>query len=245
MTENSQTEVRTGTIGPGELAAEVAKRENVALPFKIAEDEEYFIEPLGEIKRKPFYSFLKRAFDICSSGVALLILFIPMLVIAAVIKATSPGSVFYSQPRLGLNGKTINVIKFRSMNKDAEKSGGQWSQGDEDPRITKVGKFLRKTRLDELPQLLCIFIGTMSVVGPRPEREAYYKVFDAYVHGFDERLKVKPGLTGLAQVSGGYDLPPQEKVLYDIDYIKRRSLWLDLKIIFKTVAVVFTHEGAK
>lgn len=230
---------------PHELAAEIAAQEKVVLPFPVAEGEEYFIESLGEVKKKPFYSFIKRAFDICASGFSLLFLLIPMLIIAIIIKSTDGGSVFYSQERLGLNGKKIKVIKFRSMRVDAEKMGAQWSAGDDDPRITKVGKFIRKTRLDELPQLICIFTGSMTIVGPRPEREPYYKVFEAYVHGFSERLKVKPGLTGLAQVSGGYDLPPQEKVLHDIDYIKRRSLWLDLKIIFKTVAVVFTHEGAK
>jgi len=108
-----------------------------------------------------------------------------------------------------------------------------------------VGRFLRKSRLDELPQLWCILKGDMSVVGPRPEREAYYERFEQYIHGFSERLKVKPGLTGLAQVRGGYYLMPQKNVLYDVEYIKKRSVWLDMKIVFKTVEVVFTHEGAK
>lgn len=128
---------------------------------------------------------------------------------------------------------------------DAEKNGAQWSEGIEDERITSVGQVLRKFRLDELPQLFCIFIGTMTIVGPRPERECFYNEFEKYIHGFSQRLKVKPGLTGHAQINGGYNLAPHEKIIFDIEYIKKRSLWFDIKIIFKTIAVVFTHEGAK
>jgi lipopolysaccharide/colanic/teichoic acid biosynthesis glycosyltransferase len=161
------------------------------------------------------------------------------------VKCTSKGPALYSQDRLGLNGKKIMMVKFRTMYIDAEKNGAQWSRGDSDPRITKIGRFLRKTRIDELPQLWCILKGDMSLVGPRPEREIFYNEFEKYIHGFSERLKVKPGLTGLAQVNGGYHLRPEEKVVYDVDYIKRRSLALDIKIIFKTFKIVFTHEGAK
>ncbi|MBQ6849219.1 MAG: sugar transferase [Clostridia bacterium] len=175
----------------------------------------------------------------------MLLLALPMLFIALWVKCSSKGTVFYYQERLGLNGKKFNVIKFRSMCMDAEQDAIRWSLGDDDPRITPVGRILRKTRLDELPQLWCILKGDMSVVGPRPEREAYYERFEQYVHGFSERLKVKPGLTGLAQVRGGYYLMPQEKIVYDVEYIKTRSFWRDMKIVFETVAVVFKREGAK
>ncbi|MBQ9117276.1 MAG: sugar transferase [Clostridia bacterium] len=212
------------------------------LPFE--KMGEYFIETL-DVKRKPMYSFIKRGFDIVSSGIGMVVLALPMLAIAIAVKTTSKGTVFYTQDRLGLNGKVIKVIKFRSMKMNAEADGAQWSKGDDDPRITKIGSVLRKTRLDELPQLWCIFKGDLSVVGPRPERECFYKEFETYIHGFSERLKVKPGLTGLAQVNGGYDLKPEEKIVYDVEYIKTRSLLKDLKIIFKTVAVVFSHDGAK
>lgn len=222
-----------------ETAAAIA-----VLPFEHT-DEEYYIEDLGDVPKKPFYSFCKRAFDIFASGLGILLLALPMLIIAIVVASTSKGGAFYSQERLGLNGKKFKLVKFRSMRADAEKNGAQWSNGDDDPRITKVGKFLRKTRLDEIPQLFCIFCGKMTIVGPRPEREIFYEKFEEYVHGFKERLKVKPGLTGLAQVSGGYDLKPEEKILYDIEYIKKRSVWLDIKIMFKTVGVIFTHKGAK
>ena len=128
---------------------------------------------------------------------------------------------------------------------DAEKNGAQWSNGENDSRITPVGSFLRKYRIDELPQLWCIFKGDLSIVGPRPERECFYNEFETYVHGFSERMKVKPGLTGLAQINGGYNLKPEEKIVYDVEYIKNRSMLLDLKIIFKTVGVVLKKDGAK
>lgn len=216
---------------------------SVILPYE--KSGEYFVESLGEVPAKPVYSFLKRLIDIAASACAMLILAAPMLVIAIVVRCTSPGPAIYRQERVGKDGKRFYILKFRSMREDAEADGAQWSQGDDDPRITRVGAFLRKTRLDELPQLWCIFIGQMSIVGPRPEREVFYREFETYIHGFRERLKVEPGLTGLAQVNGGYDLRPEEKILYDVEYIKNRSLALDLKIMFQTVGVVFTRDGAK
>ncbi len=219
--------------------------ENIVVIMPYEAQEECHVENLGEIDKKPVYAFFKRAFDIIFSLIALVVLAIPMAVIAILIKCTSKGNVLYHQERLGLNGAKIDVIKFRTMCMDAEKNGAQWSSGDEDPRITPLGRVLRKTRLDELPQLWCILKGEMSWVGPRPEREVFYNEFEQYIHGFHERLKVKPGLTGLAQVCGGYYLKPEEKIMYDIEYIKTRSMWLDIKIIFKTVKVVFNCEGAK
>lgn len=221
------------------------KTEKIILPYEYKEDEHYFVEDVGEIASKPFYSFVKRAFDIVACSFALLICLVPMLIVALVIKLTSKGPIFYSQDRLGLNGKTIKVVKFRSMVADAEKDGAKWSDGDSDSRITKVGAFLRKTRIDELPQLWSCVIGDMSLIGPRPERAIFYDAFEEHVHGFKQRLKVKPGITGLAQISGGYDLRPEEKIVYDIEYIKNRSLLMEIKILFKTVAVIFSHEGAK
>ena len=213
------------------------------MPFE--KSGEFYVESLGTLAKKPVYAFCKRAFDIAASLLALIILAIPMLCIAIAIKRKSPGTVFYSQERLGLNGKTIRIVKFRTMNMNAEENGAQWSAGDEDPRIFPLGKKLRQSRIDELPQFWCILKGELSLVGPRPEREVFYDEFETYVHGFHERLKVKPGLTGLAQINGGYDLKPEEKILYDIAYIKNRSLLMDLKIIFKTVSVVLGHKGAK
>ena len=203
------------------------------------------MEELGELDAKPVYSFFKRFFDIVLSLFALIVLLIPMLIIAVIVKLTSPGSALYKQERLGKDGVSFEIIKFRSMYADAENNGAQWSDGENDERITPFGKFLRCTRMDELPQFAQILTGKMSLVGPRPERECFYEKFETYIHGFSERLKVKPGLTGLAQVSGGYDLRPEEKVVYDIEYIKKRSLWLDLKCILLTVRIIFSHNGAR
>lgn len=219
--------------------------DEVIMPFHYEEDEHYYIESLGKLKKKPFYSFVKRAFDIVFSLAGLAFFALPMLIIAIAIKRSSKGKVFYSQERLGLNGKKFMLVKFRTMVSDAEKSGAQWSQGDNDERITKVGRFLRKFRLDELPQLWGCIKGDLSIIGPRPEREIFYYKFEEHVHGFSERLKVRPGLTGLAQVKGGYNLRPEEKVAYDVEYIKTRSIWNEIKILFKTVKVVFSHDGAK
>ena len=216
----------------------------VIMPFS-NENKEYFIEDLGKLKVKPFYCFFKRLFDFTLSLIGLIVIFPILLIVAILVKCTSKGPIFYTQERLGKNGKKFKLIKFRSMRVDAEANGAQWSQGEDDPRITKFGRFMRLTRTDELPKLINILVGSMSIVGPRPEREVFYNEFQKYIHGFSERMKVKPGLTGLAQVSGGYDLKLEEKIVYDIEYIKKRSLWLDITIIFKTVLVVFTHDGAK
>ena len=215
------------------------------MPYDYKEDEYYVIELPKNLKEKPAYDFLKRAFDIVASFIALIILTIPMLVIAGIIKVTSPGPVLYKQERLGLNGLKFNILKFRSMYVDAEKAGARWSDGDNDERITPFGHILRNFRLDELPQLLCVLKGTMSLIGPRPERECFYDIFEKHVLGFSNRLAVKPGITGLAQVCGGYDLAPHEKAKYDMEYIGKRSILFDIKIMLKTVVVIFTHDGAK
>lgn len=217
---------------------------DVVLPFE-TNGESYTVEKLGVIQENIVYNIFKRLLDIVISLIALVLLFLPMLVIALGVKLSSKGTVFYLQERLGLNGKKFRIIKFRTMEMNAEDNCIQWSTGDDDERIFKFGRILRKTRLDELPQFLCILKGEMSLVGPRPERECFYNLFETYIDGFDERLKVKPGLTGLAQIKGGYYLKPHEKIVYDIEYIKNRSLYMDLNIILRTVKVVLTHFGAK
>ncbi len=198
----------------------------------------------AKLPRRRVFRFVKRAFDIASCSAALVVCAIPMAVIAVAVKLDSPGPVFYSQTRLGAYSRPIQVVKFRSMRTDAEAMGAQWAQG-EDPRVTKVGAFLRKTRLDELPQFWAVIKGDMSLIGPRPEREVFYNEFEKYIHGFSQRMVCRPGITGLAQVNGGYDLLPEEKILYDIEYIKHANLAMDWKIIWKTISVLFTHEGAR
>ena len=193
---------------------------------------------------KIIYLVLKRIMDIVGSLCGILVFLIPMALIALLIKLDSRGPAFFAQERLGLNGKPFMIYKFRTMRLDAEAGGPQWAKKD-DERCTRLGHFLRKTRLDELPQLYNILKGEMSLVGPRPERPYFYDVFDLYVPGFRDRLAIKPGLTGLAQVNGGYDLNPKEKLIYDMEYIMDQSLLLDVKCILKTVGLVFTHEGAR
>ena len=130
------------------------------------------------------------------------------------------------------------------MKVDAEKYGAQWAQ-DNDPRILKVGNFIRKTRIDEIPQLFNILKGDMSIIGPRPERPMFTMQFNEDIDGFVNRLLVKPGLTGWAQVNGGYEMTPEEKLKWDLDYIQSRNLFMDIRIIFMTVKVVLTGDGAR
>lgn len=190
------------------------------------------------------YRFVKRAFDLVSTGCALVVLAIPMGVIALKIKSESPGPAIYAQERVGKGGKPFMVYKFRSMYVDAEARGARWAQGD-DPRVTPFGKVMRQTRLDEIPQFWNVFKGDMSLVGPRPERPAFCDEFEKRIVGWSWRTAVKPGLSGLAQVTGGYDLLPKEKVRLDLWYIEHRSLSQDWRIILKTLGVVKTGEGAR
>jgi lipopolysaccharide/colanic/teichoic acid biosynthesis glycosyltransferase len=186
----------------------------------------------------------KRLFDILVAFCALAVLYIPMVIIALVIRLDSAGPALFMQERLGKNGKPFIMIKFRSMRVDAEVNGPQWADKN-DCRCTKVGRFLRKSRLDELPQLVNILMGEMSFVGPRPERACFYDEFEQYIPHFRQRLQVQPGLTGHAQVNGGYELKPEEKIVYDLEYIAKRSVKMDLQCIWKTVLVVFSHDGAR
>lgn len=196
------------------------------------------------LNQKKSFLVRKRIFDIVFSLAALILCIIPMLIIAIIIKLDSPGPAIYKQERLGKNGKKFMIYKFRSMRTDAESKGPRWA-AENDERCTKLGQFLRLKRIDELPQFYNILIGDMSFVGPRPEREYFYNEFEKYIPNFRDRLMVKPGLTGHAQVNGGYKLKPEEKIIYDIEYIKHQSLRVDLEIILKTVVVVLTHKGAR
>ena len=167
-----------------------------------------------------------------------------MAAIAIKIKSESPGPAIYAQRRVGKDGREFNIYKFRSMYIDAEVRGAQWAQGD-DPRVTPFGRVMRKTRLDEIPQFWNIVRGDMSLIGPRPERPSFCREFEKRIHGWHYRTYVRPGLSGLAQVTGGYDLLPKEKVQLDLRYIESRSIAIDLKIILKTLGIVKTGEGAR
>lgn len=226
-------------------------------------------------RRIMLYNLVKRLMDIVGALVGLILTIPIWLIVPVLIKLTSRGPVFYTQVRVGQNrrkkdrrvyqkaevdesrkrdrrrndcsGKTFKVIKFRTMVSDAEKTSGPVWAVKNDPRITKIGLFLRKTRIDEVPQFINILMGDMALVGPRPERPKFVEELSQKVDNYKQRLEVKPGLTGLAQIENGYDESVSSvitKVKHDLDYINRRSIWFDIKIILKTVKVVFTGKGA-
>lgn len=190
------------------------------------------------------YLITKRIFDFFLAVFGLIVAMPIILVTAIVVKLDSSGPIFFTQERVGLNGKYFKLIKIRSMVIDAEKNGATWASKN-DPRVTKVGKFLRTTRIDELPQLWNVLKGEMAIVGPRPERPFFTVQFNEEIPGFVNRLSVKPGLTGWAQVNGGYDLTPSEKLDKDLYYIKNLSLKLDTQIIYQTIFIVLTGKGAR
>lgn len=189
--------------------------------------------------------FLKRAFDIILSSVGLLIAAIPMLLIAIAIKITSPGPIFYSQKRLTINKKEFGIYKFRTMIPDAEKLSGPKFAEKDDPRITPIGKVLRACRLDELPQIINILKGEMSIVGPRPERGVFVEQFEKEIENYDYRFEVKAGLTSLSHVYGRYSTYIHDRTYYDLFYITHYSLFLDLKIILLTSKTMFLKSAAE
>ena len=200
---------------------------------------------VGRYSPAPEYLFIKRAMDIVISGLALLMLSPVMLITAFAIKRDG-GPAFYRQCRLTKDGKTFDVLKFRSMRVDAEKDGvARLSSGDHDDRITSVGRFIRKCRLDELPQLLNILRGDMSIVGPRPERPEIAAQYEEELPEFALRLQTKAGLTGYAQVYGKYNTTPYDKLQMDLMYISNPSIIEDVKIMFATVKVLFESESTE
>ena len=204
------------------------------------------------VTEKPIYEFIKRAMDIACSGLALLVLS-PIMLIIALAVCSDGGPAFYSQERVGKNGKRFRIYKFRSMcvNADSPEMLAKLAALNEmdgpafkiknDPRITKVGRFIRRTSLDELPQLINIFIGDMAIVGPRPPLVSEVAQYTDYQR---QRLLVKQGLTCYWQCSGRNNISFSEWVELDLKYIRERSLWTDIKIILKTIPAVLSGDGA-
>lgn len=190
------------------------------------------------------YRFIQRLGDIILSAFALLLLLLPMAVVALLVYIESPGPVIYKQERVGKDGKIFTMYKFRSMRLDAEKDGPRWASRKDD-RCTKIGRVIRKWHIDEIPQFFNVLKGDMAVVGPRPEREYFYQEFEKTIPNFRDRLAVKQGLTCIAQVNGCYDLTPQQRLDFDMEYIEKQSVWTDLKCILKTFIVIFNHKGAR
>ncbi|WP_173915239.1 sugar transferase [Halobacillus sp. Marseille-Q1614] len=208
----------------------------------IIDAESFFIE--NKTLSSAPYLIVRRLFDIFLAIVGLAAAMPLLILFSIAIKMDSKGTVFYRQERVGVKGKCFHLLKLRTMVMDAETDGPRWA-GINDSRVTRIGKFLRKTRIDELPQLLNVLKGDMSIIGPRPERPVFTEMFNKETPGFINRLAIKPGLTGWAQVNGGYDITPEEKLAYDLEYIRKRSFLLDVKIIFLTFRIVITGEGAR
>jgi len=188
---------------------------------------------------------LKRVMDLAISAIALLIAFVPMCIIALLIKLTSPGPVFYKQLRMTKDKKEFYIYKFRSMVQDAEKKTGPALATKDDPRITKVGKWLRKLRLDELPQLINILKGDMSVVGPRPERPFFIEKYEKEIPNYDKRFLMKAGLTALSHVYGRYSTDIVDRTHYDLLYVQNYSLLMDIRIILLTSRTLFLKDAAE
>lgn len=188
---------------------------------------------------------VKRFLDILLSGIALVVLSPLMLITAIAIKIDDRGPVCYRQERCTIGGKRFMILKFRSMIVDAEKDGKPHPAGEHDDRITRVGKFIRATRIDELPQLINILAGDMSIVGPRPERWEHVEKYTEDIPEFSYRMKVRGGLTGYAQVYGKYNTEPLDKLKLDLYYITNYSILLDVQIVFETVKILFQKESTE
>lgn len=247
----------------GRYAGQVkSKQKSTAVPLTVSLSNEAesakrtirseFTDDIVSRKKNDFFSaalasyekqngeFLIRGLDIAGSATIFFISIPIMLVAALFTKICSPGPVLYKQRRVGKNGKLFTMYKLRTMIDNAEEQTGPVLAEEDDCRVTRVGRILRRTRLDELPQLFNVLRGDMSLVGPRPERPFFVKRYNA-LQGI--RLAVKPGLTGLAQIRNGYDLKPAHKVRYDYLYIKKRSLLLNIYILLRTLPIIFSKNG--
>lgn len=202
---------------------------------------------LSQPVQRGSYAPVKRVLDVLLVGLTVF-LWVPLAVIVAVVvRFDSPGPVLYSQPRVGRNGRRFTLTKFRTMVDDAEVNGPQFTAHG-DPRITRTGRFLRMSRLDELPQLWNVLKGDLSLIGPRPERPMFVEEFSAQIPFYDSRHLIRPGVTGWAQVNYGYaddEAETTEKLTYDLFYIKHSSFWLDLQIFGKSFWTVLTGFGAR
>jgi Undecaprenyl-phosphate glucose phosphotransferase len=217
----------------------------IALRARIEDLDGVPVINVNDVPLQGFNSVVKRGIDVAISAAALLLLAIPLALVAALVRVTSRGPIFYRQERMGLDGKSFTIVKFRSMTDDAERETGPvWTQRN-DPRVTAFGRFLRRSNIDELPQLWNVLRGDMSIVGPRPERPHFVEQFKHRIPQYMLRHKVKAGLTGWAQVNGWRGNTALEKrIEYDLYYIENWSVSLDLKIMWLTLTKSFFHKHA-
>ncbi|GAA4316444.1 exopolysaccharide biosynthesis polyprenyl glycosylphosphotransferase [Pontixanthobacter gangjinensis] len=215
------------------------------IPVQHVDKDFYKYFPFSRSNQNKFYLFVLRFFDIIVSiiGMLLGLLFLPLVIVGNLI--ANKGPLFYFQERVGKNGKIFNIVKLRTMTRDAEASGPQYAQKD-DYRVTKFGRFLRRARIDEIPQFYNVLKGEMSLIGPRPERPVFVKDLSRLIPFYDTRHIIKPGLTGWAQVMANYGDcydDSLEKLQYDLYYIKHRGIFLDLSILLKTLSTVIFFRG--
>lgn len=223
----------------------VYEEKTYRIPAEHIEKDFYKFFPFSRSHNNKFYLFVQRLADILVSivGIAIGILLIPVILIGNLFG--NPGCLFYFQERVGKNGKTFEIIKFRTMKINAELNGAQWAIKN-DTRVTRFGKFLRRSRLDEFPQFYNILKGEMSVIGPRPERPVFVEELSGMIHFYDTRHVIKPGLTGWAQVMTEYGdshADSLEKLQYDLYYIKHRNVFLDITILIKTMSTIIFYRG--
>ncbi|KAF1678072.1 exopolysaccharide biosynthesis polyprenyl glycosylphosphotransferase [Bacillus mexicanus] len=215
------------------------KSMNVSREFSVQKIHSFTLS-----EKKARYLAVKRVMDIWCALIGLAISLPVIAVFSVLICLETPGPAIYTQERVGKGGKPFKLYKLRSMKINAEQSGAVWAQ-KQDPRVTRIGAFIRRTRIDEIPQLFNVLKGDMSMIGPRPERPVFTEIFQNEIPGFTQRLAVKPGLSGWAQVNGGYDMTPKEKLIFDLYYIRNLTFTLELKIMLKTCKVVWTGDGAR
>ncbi len=267
MSEPSPNTVQISSTAASSVAHSITRPQEVPAWSDLEDELEAMAEDLeGLVDHRK--ALLRRTFDWIVASTALLVLAPVMILVALAVRLDSPGPVFYTQDRIGINrrrgerrqdqraensrrtlvqaGKGFRIWKFRTMRQDAEAGGPQWAQAG-DPRITRVGRFLRKARLDEIPQFFNVIRGDMTLIGPRPERSFFIKMLESEIPHYSKRLLVKPGITGFAQVNNGYDDSVESvrrKVVWDLLYIRRQGMTTDCKILLKTVRTVLTGDGA-
>ncbi len=215
------------------------------VPVEHVGDDWSLVLPLDHAAIGSFWPFVKRTMDIFISGLGLIVLALLSPILALAIYIDSPGPIFYTQERVGKGGRTFCLFKFRSMIPNAEESGAVWAE-ENDPRVTRVGRFLRLTMMDELPQLINVARGEMSVVGPRPERPIFADQLAKQIPFYRARHAVKPGMAGWALVNYGYSSSVRDalvKLQYDLYYIKHQSIYLDLLILAKTIGAMISFKG--
>jgi exopolysaccharide biosynthesis polyprenyl glycosylphosphotransferase len=204
-------------------------------------------DPANQRRKVAWNDTTRRVCDVLCSLLLLVMTLPVLLIVACLIKLDSRGPVLYRQHRVGLHGRTFSLLKFRSMRVDAEAGGPCWA-AKQDPRVTRIGAFIRATRLDETPQLLNVLFGEMSLVGPRPERPHFAEQLSRVIPRYDERTNVLPGITGWAQINYPYGASVEDaraKLTYDLFYIENRAVLLDLRILIATVPVVLFCKGAR